>query len=295
MDLAERRGEVAAAAEPRKRLNAIGLASRSLIAIDVNWYVQKVTESIARRARTRRQDFVTFNSQTTENIACALPVFRERCDGILHMGFSINPDAQEAFREAGMPLVLVNGKGEGEGSAYVDIDNVRASQDLTSHLIGLGHRRIAMFRGPDNDVANDRVVGFQQALQSAGLGSGVIFPCGYTMSHGEDAARSLFELPKEGRPTAIVCFNDLTALGALTVASRLGIRIPSELSVVGIDDLVESSLSRPGLTTIRQLEVGEMAVDLLLDIIEGNRPMDYAQIVPHQLIVRGSTAPPPID
>jgi LacI family repressor for deo operon, udp, cdd, tsx, nupC, and nupG len=283
------------AAASRPRLHTIGMASRFVTPFNPNWYIATVLEGVARAARERNHDLLTFNHHTTEHIEQSLPVYRERCDGLLHLGFDITAEAQAAIQRSGLPLVLAGCSGPAGPVAYADIDNVRAMYDAANHLIALGHRRIAMLLGLENEVSRQRLAGFRQAHADAGLGCGPVVPGSYTTASGAERARELLAIPERIRPTGIVCFNDLVALGALAAAAEMRVRVPEQLSIIGVDDLVEASLARPGLTTIRQpmRSIGEKAVNLLVEVIAGTKPPDYALIVPHEIVVRGSTAAAP--
>ncbi|WP_344619054.1 LacI family DNA-binding transcriptional regulator [Dactylosporangium salmoneum] len=166
---------------------------------------------------------------------------------------------------------------------------------LTGHLVELGHRRIGVIGGPTEWLASDaRLAGHNAALADVG-----VLPAGEllrsvepTTDEGHHAAGELLDLPAP--PTALVCFNDKAAVGALQAAAERGLTVPDDLSITGFDDL---DLARAtGLTTVRQplQEMGRMAVSLLVRLLEQHE-LDALHVeLATELVVRSSTAPPPV-
>lgn len=168
----------------------------------------------------------------------------------------------------------------------------------TQHLIDLGHRRIGLISGPAGTVpADERAEGFREAMNTAGY---AIDPClvvegGFRRSSALDVIRQILTLPE--RPTAIVAANDLVALDVLRVAAEIGLSIPDDVSVVGFDNIPESALATPPLTTISQPlhQLGIRAVNLAVETLEREAPATAPERItlPTSLVVRSSTAPPP--
>jgi DNA-binding LacI/PurR family transcriptional regulator len=183
-----------------------------------------------------------------------------------------HPGVQAALARR-IPLVVVD-RPRLPGHAYVGVDERGGARRAAEHLLALGHRRFAVVCDPD--VHRERLAGYRTALEAAGAG--------WTRQPLPAA------LAADPRPTAILAATDRLALGALDAARAAGLRVPEDLSVVGFDDLPGAAGSLPALTTIRQplLEKGEMAGRLLIAA-----PLDHAAILPVELVVRGSTAPPP--
>jgi DNA-binding LacI/PurR family transcriptional regulator len=191
-------------------------------------------------------------------------------------------------------VVLLNNQHPSEFVYSVMIANVEASIAATQHLIALGHRRIAYIGdrfGHQSDA--ERLEGYRCALQAARL---PLDPQLAVRGDGkpeaaETAMFGLLDLPQP--PTAVFCYNDLTALGATRAARRRGLCLPADLSLVGFDDLHISQYFYPALTTIRQpmRKMGRMAMETLLDLISGRRGEQNLK-VPGELVVRDSTAPP---
>jgi LacI family repressor for deo operon, udp, cdd, tsx, nupC, and nupG len=178
----------------------------------------------------------------------------------------------------------------------VGIDNVAAAQEMTAYLLELGHQRIGVILGPDSSpLTSDRLRGYKLALRGAKISSDdtLIAQGDFSMSSGRAAADKLFAIPQP--PTAIFCFNDEMALGAIRFLKSTGRSVPHDVSVVGFDDIEFASFCDPPLTTIEQPthEIGNQAMTLLFDILNGGKPEPTMHALPTKLIVRDSAAPPP--
>jgi LacI family transcriptional regulator len=160
------------------------------------------------------------------------------------------------------------------------------------YLIGLGHRRIAFIQGTAGTPSSvKRMAGFLDALNSAGVrpDDNLIIPGDYTRVGGRKAMAELLNRPDP--PTAVVCANDLSALGALEEAQLRGHKVPQSISIVGFDDIDEAALASPPLTTIRlpPHEIGVVAAEKLIERLKG-REESSSSFIKGELIVRQSTA-----
>ncbi|MBO0980504.1 LacI family DNA-binding transcriptional regulator [Microbacterium sp. SD291] len=222
---------------------------------------------------------------------------RKRFDGIIAAGIQPGPRELERMLRPDRPLVSVGPHAEGASS--VSIDDFAAARIATEHLITLGHTRVA-FVGTAADAAarsfvdGRRVEGYREAMASAGLGAGIRIvgagSGGGTTPDGYAAAAELLG-DRRARPTAIVGVCDEAAIGAIIASRRLGIAVPAELSVVGIDDHQHAEMF--ALTTIRQRprEQGAEAVRLLQRrIADADAPIEHV-VAASALVVRNSTAP----
>ncbi len=161
----------------------------------------------------------------------------------------------------------------------------------TEYLIGLGHRRIGFLGGrPDLESARLREQGFRQALVAAGIGldPDLVRVGGYQLETAEEPARQLLQLARP--PTAIFAANDLTAIQTMQVAGSLGLSVPDDLSVIGFDNVPESALTEPGLTTIEQpiQKMGFEAVRVLIGLIDKTLSDTLQLTLPTTLVVRQS-------
>ncbi len=170
------------------------------------------------------------------------------------------------------------------------------AQMMTTHLVELGHRRIGVIAGPPGWQATDaRLAGHAAALADVGVLSapGLVRHGEPTTAYGYRAAGELLDLPH--RPTALVAFNDKSAVGALRAAAERGLSVPGDLSVTGFDDIDLSRATVPLLTTVRQplQEMGRMAVTLLVRLLERHELEALHVELATELIVRDSTAAAP--
>lgn len=220
---------------------------------------------------------------------------RERAvDGILVTSSRVGEEYSSLLAQIKVPIVLLNNQRPGDYTYSVTIDNAGSAQRAVEHLIALGHRRIA-YIGHASGYASDRDrrLGYETALREAGLPiepAWILAADSSPESGAQAAARLHSILP---RPTAIFCYNDLTALGVLAYAREHGLRVPQDWSVVGFDDLFLSQHLYPPLTTVRQpmLEMGREAAAVLLGLIHGEETTTRLQM-PGELVIRQSTGAP---
>jgi LacI family transcriptional regulator len=192
------------------------------------------------------------------------------------------------------PIVAVDPHAGPSSLPSVHSDNLAGAITATGHLIELGHRRIGFLAGrPDLESARKREQGYRDALAAAGipLDPELIRVGDYDLEMSEAPARQLLSLAD--RPTAIFAANDLSAIQTMHVARSLGLSIPGDVSVIGFDNIPESALTAPPLTTIDQSiqEMGRRAVELLIDLIEGNAEPPGQVTLPTRLVVRQSCGP----
>ena len=207
-------------------------------------------------------------------------------------------DQLVALRARGFPIVVVDPRtAPPRDVASVSAAHFAGARSLTHHLVQLGHRRIGVVAGPHNWLAGEaRLAGHAAALAGAGvLPDPTLTRLGEPTTHlGYRAAGELLDLPD--RPTALVCFNDKTAVGALAAAAERGLSVPGDLSVTGFDDIDLAQATNPQLTTVRQPleEMGRMAVSLLIRLLDGHRVDALHVELATELVVRGSTGPAPV-
>ncbi len=211
-----------------------------------------------------------------------------------------------------LPLVLVD-QTPVPGIPSINVDDRSGAAAAAAHLVELGHRRVAVvttgfageygllsdpFRTVLADTERQRLLGWLDSLTAADITPVVVrLPHRPPYDTGVDAARLLLE--REDRPTGVVCFSDAVARGVLAGAEQAGLRAPDDISVVGFDDSPLAALTRPALTTVRQdvTAKGRAAASALLTAIERAKTRPSARgrhlVLPTELVVRESTAPPP--
>lgn len=198
--------------------------------------------------------------------------------------------------EWGVPVVQITRYVSGIETDYVGNDNRLAARIAAEHLLGLGHRRIA-YIGLNRltSTGKDRYDGFCQAMKAAGekVPPERVVECPSTRENGFAAIATLFDAAEP--PTGIVCFNDVLAFGAMLGLRRRGMEAGRECSVVGLDDVAESALWQPALTTVAigRDQIGQVAGRLLTDRLEDPaRPIERV-VLPPELVVRASSGPLP--
>ncbi|WP_225098284.1 LacI family DNA-binding transcriptional regulator [Streptomyces sp. CoH27] len=213
-------------------------------------------------------------------------------DGVI--ASSMAADALTAIRGDQLPLVMLDSDPEGSlGAATVNLDIADGVRQVTDHLLGLGHRRVLHLAADVPSWTFDIRARELAARMAAVPGTQVrTARAPISIEDALAATEAALRLPGP-RPTAVVCDDDKLAAGAYKAARRLGLRIPDDISVTGLDDLALATAIDPELTTVRlDAELfGERGMRALLAVLEGEEP-DGGDI-PVQLVVRASTAPPP--
>ena len=198
------------------------------------------------------------------------------------------PEVLVELERRGIPFVRISPGTNHAMTSSVFMDDVQAADDMTTHLINEGHRRIGFIIGHPNHMASDqRLFGYRRALDRAGIAfePGLVRPGQFDFASGAAAAELLLDLPEA--PTAIFASNDDMAAGVLAVAHRRDIAVPEALSVAGFDDTELASAVWPPLTTIRQptRDLAYSAAGLLFAEETGV----VHRRLQHELVVRGST------
>ncbi len=218
---------------------------------------------------------------------------RGEVDGLVFLDHRLPAGLIPQLAARGTAAPVVNGceYSAETGVPSVHIDNAAAGGDAIAHLVALGHHDIGIVTGPLNSpISRDRLSGAMGAARHHGVDDRCM------VRIGDYSAQSAFghasELIASG-VTAIFCFNDEMAIGALHAIRRAGLSCPTDISVVGFDDLPLARFFDPALTTVAQPKnmIGRRAVELLVDILDGNHPQVDQVTLPHQLIVRDSTGP----
>ena len=276
-------------------LVAQSLRSRStnvigVLVVDIEPFSAELLKGVARAVQGTGYELVVFSGcgraadQVGWERRYLSRVSGTLCDGAI----LVTPSSVDVTY--GAPVVAVDHNVGSSSLPTVDSDNLSGAVSATEHLLGLGHRRIGFLAGrPDLESAQLRERGYRAALEQAGVevDPALIRIGGYQTDSAEGAARRMLE--PEDRPSAIFAANDVSALATISVARTLGLGVPEDLSVIGFDNVPESALSEPPLTTIEQpiQQMGYDAAQILIRLI-GEQPVPTHTMLPTRLVVRGS-------
>jgi LacI family transcriptional regulator len=213
--------------------------------------------------------------------------------GLIMVTSRLSSEQHKRLQEAALPLVLIDPINPVDPSLpSVGATNWQGGMSAVQHLLELGHRRIAMIRGYQCLVDDARYHGYVAALSGWGIAvdERLIGRGDFRFQPTVTVAEEILRL--RSRPTAVFAANDLEALGVMEAARRLGLCVPSDLSVVGFDDSMYASASSPQLTTVRQpfVQMGELAYQLLAGQMEGRDPASVRVELAATLVIRDSTA-----
>lgn len=222
---------------------------------------------------------------------------RREADGLIFLGHRLPSTLVDDVEQSGGRVPIVNGceYSADLGVSSVHIDNVAAAADAMDHLYDLGHRRIGVVTGPlSSPLSRDRVDGTRRAAEQRGLADQlVVRPGNFTIEAGEAETSDMLAL--KDAPTAIFCFSDEMALGAMAAVRKAGLSCPNDVSVIGFDDIHFARFMVPPLTTIRQpmAQIGRETVQMLHGIFTDDNAMPVSLTLPHDLVIRESTARSP--
>ncbi|MCP2032295.1 DNA-binding LacI/PurR family transcriptional regulator [Okibacterium sp. HSC-33S16] len=260
------------------------------------WFFGEVLEGIEQTLLDRGYDMTLYNlhpGTTDRQRVFEFFLARKRFDGVVLIGVEPSPTEVERLVRLGVPLVGIGGPVVGIPSYAMD--DRAAARRATEHLIGLGHRRITHIAGDGSEALEEsvpakRYAGYLDAMAAAGLErscraemTAMSLPGGY------DAGTHVLSDATD-RPTAIFAACDEIAIGTIIAARRLGLRVPGDVSVIGIDGHEYAEMF--SLTTIEQRprDQGRKAVTSLLDQIAGGEVLPAVVDVPARLVVRASTS-----
>ncbi len=273
-----------------KRTRTIGLVVTTV----ADPFASEVVSGIEQTANDHDYSvFLADSNADPERERKVVQAFAERrVDGIIVTSSRVGALYLPLLSEMMVPIVLVNNQYPGAFVHSVMISNLEGSRAAAQHLTGLGHRRIAYIGdGSGYQSETERCAGYREALEAAGI---PFLPEFVVQGDGKPEAAlramdQLLALPQP--PTAVRCYNDMSALGAMRSIRLHGLRVPEDISVTGFDDLFFASYTEPPLTTVRQpmRRMGELAMESLFKLMSGDESAIRINIEP-ELMVRQSTA-----
>jgi LacI family repressor for deo operon, udp, cdd, tsx, nupC, and nupG len=263
-------------------------------------FVAEVVQGIEDAAHENDYSVILASSASEpERELAAVEMLRgKRVDGLIVTSSRVGALYLEHLERIGVPVVLVNNHNElsGRYTFSVSVDNQHGGYLATNHLIERGHRRIAYVTGPaDHSDDAERLAGYRQALGKVGLAFDptLVVPGNGRLDGGERALHALTN--PESPPTAVFCYNDMTAIGLLSATRKAGLCVPADLAVVGFDDIPLATHVHPSLTTIvqPQRDMGQQAMDMALTLMtaDDSGPPFSDIVVKGKLIVRESSGP----
>lgn len=274
-----------------QRTQTIGLAVRTI----ADMWVAEVVPAIEDGLREAGYSvFLSTHYINAERERQAIDAFHSRqVEGIIVISSVRQDEYLSLQREYGIPIVLISPLMDTTHPYTVLSDDEAGAVLATEHLVSLGHRRIGYIGVPRWVIrAQNRLKGYRHALRAHDI------PYERSLvvlgdAHQEGGYQGILKLLSLSRPpTAVVCFNDLTAIGVLRGAKATGIRVPDDLSITGFDDVPMTEYVEPPLSTMRQdaYGLGQQAVTMLLDLIAGREPSEVPVVLPTELVERESTA-----
>ena len=237
------------------------------------------------------------NSDPAILTTCVRRMLERKVDGVAVLTFGEEEPVLDQLAHRDMPMVLAEFQLDDPKTSTILMDYTTGIRAAVTHLVELGHRDIAFLAGPHKlHSAITRENDFRTAIQELGLAveKNWIVECDHTLKGGVAGFAQLQSLPD--RPTAILCSNDMTAIGVLRAAYMEGLHVPEDLSVIGLDDIDFAEFTLPPLTTIRlsRTDLAHAAFEALRQQVEmnGQPKIQREFLVSTSLVVRGSTAPP---
>ncbi|MET0418068.1 MAG: LacI family DNA-binding transcriptional regulator [Actinoplanes sp.] len=254
---------------PRQRTRSIGVVSSDL----TNPFFPSLLNPVHDELQLMGYRFVLFAERTDlpTGQEALLSLLNRSIDGVLVTTATLDSQLGAALAGRDLPIVLLNRYVDGMDVDRVTADNLHGGRTAARHLLDLGHRRIGVIRGPANtSTSRDRHAGVAEGFADAGvsLDESLVREGPFSHQSGYQHARDLLRLP--GRPTALLCGNDVIAFGAIDAAKSLGLDVPGDVSVLGFDDVPMAAWEVFQLTTVRQplADMARTAARLLVERIE---------------------------
>lgn len=276
-----------------QRTNVIGV-----LVADIEPFSAELLKGAADAIRGSGYDLMVYSAggRASEQVGWESRYLSRLSGTLLDGAVLVTPTVTEADMRHSTPIVAVDPHTGPAGLPSVAADSLRGAQAMTEYLIGLGHQRIGMVSGrPDLQSAQLREAGYRRALAAAGLPADpeIITVGAYDSELARVSARHL--LTSRNRPTAIFCANDISALAVMAIAQELGLRVPEDISIAGFDNIPESALGTPPLTTVEQpiRDMGRRSVEMLIALIAGQELSERTVTLSTALMIRGSTGTPP--
>jgi LacI family transcriptional regulator, repressor for deo operon, udp, cdd, tsx, nupC, and nupG len=263
----------------------------------VNPFFMRIIGGIEQAAQERGYTVLLCDTQgdsKRENDYASM-VLTNRADGLIQLDHSFPFSENDAQLAESIPMVSVCERiHSNKKYPVVALDNYAASRALAHHLVAYGHSQFGAIVGQvSSQIYRDRLAGLKSVLEEEGIpfDDNMVVGNSYSIETGIDGAREL--ISRAHRPTAIFCFNDDIAIGAMHELRRQGLKVPDDISVVGFDNVKVSAFINPPLTTVDQpaYEMGRRALELLCNVIDGIPLTRSSEMLPFKLLERESSGP----
>ncbi len=272
-----------------QRTNVIGV-----LVADIEPFSAELLKGAADAIRSSGFELVVYSAggRASEQVGWERRYLSRLSGTLLDGAVLVTPTITEADMHRGTPIVAVDPHTGPAELPTVAADNMAGARAAVEYLLSLGHERIGLITGrPDLQSAQLREAGYRQALADAGreVDPSLILPGGYDPDVARESAKALLSSPD--RPTAVLSANDISAIAVMGVAHDLGLSVPDDLSVAGFDNVPESAMSNPPLTTVEQpiREMGRRAVEMLIALIRGEDVDERHITLATRIVVRAST------
>jgi LacI family transcriptional regulator len=257
----------------RRKTDAIGLLLPDLFG---EFFSEVIRGSDQTAQQARYHLLVSSSHNNREEIGAALRMMRGRVDGLVIMSPHIDAQTLDANLPHAGPVVLLNCYIQGDGFDSMNIDNFGGSREMVRHLLGHGHKRIAILKGIDQNFdAAERLRGYRAALQESGtpLISALELSGSFSEASGYEGAKKVLSLSP--RPTAIFASNDSMAIGALAALRDESIDVPGEMALAGFDDVPIAAYLTPALTSVSVgiSNLGKFAIEKVIAAL--HQPASY--------------------
>jgi LacI family repressor for deo operon, udp, cdd, tsx, nupC, and nupG len=263
----------------------------------VNPFFMRIIEGIEQAAQEKGYSVLLGDTQgsASREHEYASMLLTNRADGLIQLDHSFPFSQDDAHLVGNLPVVSVCERIEGDKKyPVIELDNYAAARAVTHHLISYGHRSFGVIAGQiSSQIHHDRLAGIKSVLAEEGIvfDEAMLVGGSYKIETGVEGVQQL--LTRIQPPTAIICFNDDIAIGALYAIKKHGLRVPQDISVTGFDNVRVAAYMDPPLTTVDQpaYQMGRRAVEVLIQQINRQPLTRTREILPFSLLERQSTGP----
>lgn len=284
-----------------KPMNTVGVVlAYKLPSVTSDPFLGPVLDGILAQSKNRRQKMVLFAEDGWNEALDNVPTYCDgHCDGLILVIPRSDSALPEELLSRRVPLVVLGEHRDDPHITTVDADNTGMAYSAVRCLVLEGHRRIAMLGGNREFSSNSqRLEGYRRALTEAGIevDESLILPGEYWEWSGQERTETILRIPRSRRPTALFCSNGRIAVGALQAIQAAGLRVPEDMSLTAVCETPEIATALFPLTAAqaRLRQIGERAVTELLAQTLGHQQPGAKVLVPGDMFVRQSVAPPTV-